>query len=91
MSKLQVKKDMHQKSSRSASNSESTRVYRKPTNRRQDCHHRHRQKKDTGFLKKSNIHTYFTEEIRRKLTEIGKTNWKTQFSWVNVHVAKQGN
>ena len=42
-------------------------------------------------LKNSNIHTFLIEEIRRKLTEMGKTNWKIQLSWVKVHVEIQGN
>ena len=42
-------------------------------------------------LKNSNIHIFLIEEIRRKLTEMGKTNWKIQFSWVKVHVGIPGN
>ena len=42
-------------------------------------------------VKNSNIHTFLIEEIRRKLTEMGKTNWKIQFSWVKAHVGIQGN
>jgi ribonuclease HI len=30
-------------------------------------------------LKNSNIHTFLTEEIRRKVAEMGKINWKIQF------------
>jgi len=37
-------------------------------------------------FKNSNIHIFLIEEIRRKLTEMGKTNWKIQFSWVKAHV-----
>ena len=39
----------------------------------------------------SNIHTFVIEEIRRKLTEMGKTNWKIHFIWVKAHVGIQGN
>jgi len=42
-------------------------------------------------LKNSNIHMFFIEEIRRKLTEMGKINWKIQFCWVKAHVEIQGN
>jgi len=42
-------------------------------------------------LKNSNIHTFLIEEIRRKSTEMGKTNWKIQFGWVKIHVGIQGN
>jgi len=42
-------------------------------------------------LKNRNIHITLIEEIRRKLTEMGKTNWKINFSWVKVHVRIQGN
>jgi len=42
-------------------------------------------------LKNSNIHTFLIEEIRRKLTEMGKTNCEIQFSWVKAHVGIQGN
>jgi len=42
-------------------------------------------------LENSNIHTFLFEEIRKKLTEIRKTNWKIQSSWVKAHVRIQGN
>ena len=71
--KFRLKKDAQQ-SSRAAGNIESTRVYRKHANRRQDCHHMHRQINDTEFAKNSNIHTYFNEETRRKLTDMRKIN-----------------
>jgi len=41
-------------------------------------------------LKNRNVHTFLIEEIRRKLTEMGKTNWKIQFRWVKAHVGIQG-
>ena len=41
-------------------------------------------------LKIGNIRTYFVEEIRRELTEMGKTNWEIQLNWVNVHIGIQG-
>jgi hypothetical protein len=34
-------------------------------------------------LKNSNIHTFLIEEIRRKLTEMGKASWKIKFYWFN--------
>jgi ribonuclease HI len=43
------------------------------------------------WLKNSNIHTSFIEEIRRKLTEMGKIDWKIQYCWVRAHVGIQGN
>jgi len=42
-------------------------------------------------LKNSNIHTFIIEKIRRKMTEMGKINWKIQFCWVKAHVGIQGN
>jgi len=42
-------------------------------------------------LKIGNIRTYFVEETRRELTEMGNTNWKIQFKWVKAHVGIQGN
>jgi len=42
-------------------------------------------------LKNSNIHIFLIEEIRRKLTEMGKTNWKIQLFWVKAHIGTQGN
>jgi len=42
-------------------------------------------------LKIGNIRTYIIEEIRRKLREMGKTNWKIQFSFVKAHIGIQGN
>ena len=44
-----------------------------------------------GTLKNSKIYIFLTEEMRRKLTEMEKTNWKVQFSSVNDHVGIQGN
>jgi len=42
-------------------------------------------------LKNSKIYTFLIEEIRRKLTEMGKINWKMQLCWVRGHVGFQGN
>ena len=42
-------------------------------------------------LKNGNIHTSLIEEIRRKLTEMGKINWKIKFCWVKAHVGIRGN
>jgi len=42
-------------------------------------------------LKNSKIHRFLIEEIRRKLTEMGKINWKIQLCWVKAHVGIQGN
>jgi len=42
-------------------------------------------------LKNNNIHRFLIEEIRRKLMEMGKTNWKIQFCWVKAHVGIQVN
>jgi hypothetical protein len=42
-------------------------------------------------LKSSKIHTFLIEEIRRKLTQMGKINWKIQLCWVKAHVGIQGN
>jgi ribonuclease HI len=42
-------------------------------------------------LKNSNIHTFFIEDLRRRLTQMKKLDWKIQFSWVKAHVGIQGN
>jgi len=42
-------------------------------------------------LKNSKIHTFLIEEIRKKLREMGKINWKIQLCWVKAHVGIQGN
>jgi ribonuclease HI len=41
--------------------------------------------------KNSNIHTFLIEEIRRKMTEMGKMNWNIKLCWVKAHVGIQGN
>jgi len=41
-------------------------------------------------LKNSKIHTFLIEEIR-KLTQMGKINWKIQLCRVKAHVGIQGN
>ena len=42
-------------------------------------------------LKNCNIRSYVFEEIRRKLIDMRKTNWKIQFSWVKAHVGFREN
>jgi ribonuclease HI len=42
-------------------------------------------------LKNSKIHILLIEEIRRKLREVEKINWKIQLCWVKAHVGIQGN
>jgi hypothetical protein len=42
-------------------------------------------------LQNGNIHTSLLEEMRRKLTEMEKINWKIRFYWVKAHVGIQGN
>jgi hypothetical protein len=42
-------------------------------------------------LKNSEIHTFLIEEIIRKLTEMGKINWKTELCWVKARVGIRGN
>jgi ribonuclease HI len=42
-------------------------------------------------LKNSNIHTFLIEEIRRKVEEMDKINWKIQFCWVKALAGIQGN
>ena len=37
-------------------------------------------------LKNNNINTFLIEEIRRKLTEMGKIVWNVLFCWVKAHV-----
>jgi len=32
-----------------------------------------------------NIHTFLIEEIRKKLNEMTKTNWKIKLQWVKAH------
>jgi len=38
------------------------------------------------MLKNSKIHTFLIEEIRTKLMEMEKINWKIKLSWVKAHV-----
>jgi hypothetical protein len=42
-------------------------------------------------LRNSKIHTFLIEEIRRKLTQMEKINWKFQLCWVKAHVGIQEN
>jgi ribonuclease HI len=44
-----------------------------------------------GSLKNSNIHIFLIEEMRRKLTEMGRIDWKIHFCWVKAHIGIQGN
>jgi ribonuclease HI len=42
-------------------------------------------------LRNVNIHTYLIEEIRKKLNEMTKMNWKINLRWVKAHVGIRGN
>ena len=42
-------------------------------------------------LKNNTNHTYLIKEIRKKLAEMGTTNWAIEFCWVKTHVGIQGN
>jgi ribonuclease HI len=42
-------------------------------------------------LKNNTNHTFLIEEIRKKLAEMGTTNWTIKFCWVEAHVGIQGN
>jgi len=79
---------MHQKSNRAATDSERSRKYRKPKpeDKTSTIYRDSRMTQDS--LKNSNI---LIEEIRRKLTGMGKTKWKIQFGWVKAHIGIQGN
>jgi ribonuclease HI len=44
-----------------------------------------------GCLTNSNINTYFIEEIRRKVAEMGEVVWNIQFCWVKAHTRIKGN
>jgi len=36
-------------------------------------------------------HTFLTEEIRRKVQEMGSRGWTTRFRWTKAHVGTTGN
>ena len=42
-------------------------------------------------LKNNTNHTFLIEEVRKKLAEMGTTNWTIHFSWIQAHVGIQGN
>jgi len=42
-------------------------------------------------LRNSNIHIFLIEEIRKKLNEMTKTNWKIKLKWVKAHAGIRGN
>jgi len=51
--------------------------------------------KDSGVsldsLHNPNNHAHLAEEIRKKVTSMGTTNWKIKFSWVKAHAGVYGN
>jgi len=53
----------------------STGIYRKQTNGSQDGYHKQRPPKALHSLKNNAKHTLLIEEIRKKLAEMGTTNW----------------
>jgi len=91
MSKIQVKQKMHQQSSRAGSDSKNTREYEKLQTEENTITIYTDSRMALDSLKNIIICAFLIEEIRRKLTEKGKTNWKIQFVWVKVHVEIQGN
>jgi ribonuclease HI len=42
-------------------------------------------------LKNRMNHTYLTEKIRKKVIEMEKQNWKTEFNWIKAHAGHHGN
>jgi ribonuclease HI len=42
-------------------------------------------------LKNVNNHSYLIEEIRKRISNLERTNWAIEFSWVKAHVAIYGN
>ena len=42
-------------------------------------------------LNNMNKHTFLTEEIRRKVQEIGCRGWTTRFRWTKAHEGTTGN
>jgi len=42
-------------------------------------------------LHNPNNHAYLAEDIRKKVTSMGRTNWKIKFSWVKVHAGVYSN
>jgi hypothetical protein len=42
-------------------------------------------------LKNNTNHTFLIEQIRKKLAEMGITNWTFEFCWVKAHIEIQGN
>jgi ribonuclease HI len=42
-------------------------------------------------LKNVNNHSYLIEEIRKRISILGRTSWTIEFSWVKAHVGIYGN
>jgi len=42
-------------------------------------------------LKNINNHSYLIEEIRKRISNLERTNWTTEFSWVKAHIGIYGN
>jgi ribonuclease HI len=42
-------------------------------------------------LKNVNNHSYLIEEIRQRISNLERTNWKIEFSWVKAHARIYGN
>jgi len=39
----------------------------------------------------TDIHTFLTEEIKQRVHEIEKREWKIRFRWVKAHAGTSGN
>ena len=43
------------------------------------------------LLRKANNHSYLIEEIRKRLANLDRANWRIEISWVKAHVGIYGN
>jgi ribonuclease HI len=89
--KYKLNKKMHQQSSRATGDIESTRVYRNLQTEDKMTTIYTDSRMTLVSLKSSKIHTFLIEEMRRKLMEMEKINWKVQLCWVKAHVGIQEN
>jgi len=83
---MQVKQKMHKQPIPVSRDIQSTKVYGKHTNERQKATIYTDRQIALDSLKNGDIHTFLVEEIRKKLTELKKINWKIKLRWVKTQI-----
>jgi hypothetical protein len=82
---------MHKQPSRTISDISSATIHRKYTKDGKTITIYTDSKITLDKLRNTKIHKYITEETRRKIIEMNKTDWEVKLCWVKAHAGISGN